>query len=360
MSELSIYFARAMDARDANDIKAEDEKYMKLVSSIGGFIINPYKEKIHNPLEDGGRVAHDDLELLKISDVVLADLSIPDYQYVGCIFEIVHAANNDIPVILVEGERDFHNRYFIQAYCDFISKTGEEAVEYIRRAYTKKGIEEQLAEMHAYYDEIAYNYQTNYSGTDIRSKAEYRQERETLRMIIREHAKGKTFQIGIGTGDWTKTICETADSVVGIDQSERMISEARKNLSSFSNMSFLCGDIFKDRFENGAFDCVVVYFFLSILPRSAQHRLFNIVRQLLKPGGLLIVADTRKKRDFSSIGLGRHQLQQRKCGDRVFTLYKENFYGDSLAKLLEKEGFKVIDSNYEAVWFSWAVSGIPG
>lgn len=362
MSELSVYFARAMDARDVKDIKADDEKYIELLSPIGGVIINPYKGKKENPMENGSRVAKDDLELLIESDVVLADLSIPNYQYVGCIFEMVHAANNNIPVILIEGEKDFHNRYFIQAYCDFITKIGEEAVEYIRRTYTRKGIEEQMEEMHNYYNEIADNYQTNYSGTNIRSKMEYQQERKALRMLIREHVKGKAFQIGIGTGDWTKTICETADSVVGIDQSKRMIAEARNNLSAYRNISFLHGDIFKFKNEinNGPFDCVVVYFLLSLLPSPMQRRLLNLIQRVLKPGGLLIIADTRKRRDFPSIGLGRRQLQRRKRGDRVFTLYKENFYGDSLVKLLEKEGFKVIDSKPESVWFSWAVSCIPG
>lgn len=359
MSKLSIYFVRAIDALDFNDIKANDEKYMKMVSTIGGFIINQYKEKIYTPLEDGIYVAQYDLELLKKSDIVLADLSLLNYQYVGSIFEIVHAANNDIPVILVEGERDLHNRYFIQAYCDFISKTGEEALEYIRRVYTKKGIKEQLEEMYAYYDEIADNYNIDYIGTDIHKKSKYQQERETIRMIIKEHIKGKTIQIGIGKGKWTNTICETSDSVVGIDQSERMIIDARKNLSSFNNISFLCGDIFKTKIENRTFDCVVVYFLLSILPPPLQYRLLNIARQLLKPGGFLIIADTRKNRDYSAVGFGRRQLQQRKIGNRVFTLYKENFYSDSLRKLVEKEGFKVIDSNSKVTWFSWVVSSLP-
>lgn len=362
MSKLKVYFARAMDARKVNEIIADDEKYAELLTSIGCTIINTYKEKKKNPMEDGGDIAQRDLALLMGSDIVLADISIPDYQYVGCIFEIVHAANIGIPVIIVEGERDFHNRYFIQAYCNFIARTAEEAVEYIRRTNTGEGVEEQMKEMHAYYNKIADGYQSNYSGSDRHREVQYRQEREELRMVIKKYVKGDTLQIGIGTGDWTRTVCESADRVIGVDQGEEMIARARINLSSFNNIDFLHGDIFKlkNGINTGPFDCVVVYFLLSLLPSSLQKRLLDIIRELLKPGGLFITADTRKMREFDSIGLGRHRLQHRESAGRTYTLYKENFYGESLVNLLKQEGFKIIDTNRGSTWFSWAVASLAG
>jgi ubiquinone/menaquinone biosynthesis C-methylase UbiE len=350
-----------MDARDPKDIILDDEKYTELLNPIGGTLINPYEKnsQSQNPIEDGLIVSQHDLKLLKSSDIVLADLSIPNYQYVGCLFEIVHAAYNEIPVILVEGKRDFHNRYFIQAYCDFITETCEEAIEYIRRAHTKKGIEKQMDEMHAYYDEIAENYHKNHNVTNRYDKGEIDQERETLRYIIKRYVKGKTFQIGIGTGDWTSTICKTANRVIGIDQSKRMIDEARNNLFSYSNISFLHGDIFKIGINTGPFDCVVIYFLLSLLPSCRQRRLLSFVQEIMKPDGLLIIADTRKICDFPSVGFGRRQIQKRRVGNRLFTLYKEHFYSDSLVRLLQKEGLKIVDSSCKSVWFSWAVSCIP-
>lgn len=358
MPELAVYLARAMDAISPKEIIRNDENYTKLLKSIGGIVINPYKQRNQNPIEDGLTVSQFDLEQLMKSDIVLADLSIPGYQYVGCLFEIVHAAIHDIPVILVEGERDFHNRYFIQAYCEYIAKTQVEAVEYIRRSFTKEGIEEQMNEMYHYYDKIANSYNENHGKTDAQNNTRYGQERENLRMIIEKHAKGKTLQIGIGTGDWTETICETADWVVGIDQSKNMIDQARKNLASYRNVDLIHGDIFNNEIKNGPFNCIVIYFLLSLLPSYMQQRLLNLVTKILKPGGLLIAADTRKMRDIPSIGLGRLRLQRRESGNQVFTLYKEHFFGDSLVKLLKKKGFKIIDSSEKSVWFSWAVSCI--
>jgi ubiquinone/menaquinone biosynthesis C-methylase UbiE len=356
MPELFVYFARAMDARYPKDIIKDDENYTKLLKAIGGTIINPYKQGNQNPIEDGLTVSQFDLELLIKSDIVLADLSIPGYQYVGCFFEIGRAEIHDIPVILVEGERDFHNRHYIQAYCEYIAKTPGDAVEYIRRVHTIEGINEQMNEMYDYYDKIADSYKDNHGKIDAQNNTGYGQERKNLRMIIKERVKGKALQIGIGTGDWTKTICEKADWVVGIDQSKNMIDQARENLSSYGNIDFIHGDIFKNEINNGPFDCIVIYFLLSLLPSYMQQRLLNLVTKILKPGGFLIVADTRKMRDIPSKGLGRYRLQQRTSGNQVFTLYKEHFFGDSLVKLLEKNGFKKIDPDKKSVWFSWAVS----
>jgi ubiquinone/menaquinone biosynthesis C-methylase UbiE len=360
MTEINIYFARAMDARETDDIILDDEKYTILFAPIGGVIRNLYRHKDKNPVEDGLNVAHSDLELLKSCDIVLADLSMPDYQYVGCIFEIVHAVNLNIPVILVEGPNKFHERFFFQAYCNYITQQSEDAVEYIRRAYTSEGIEKQMTEMHRYYDQIAAQYIEINRKASKENNIDYTEERESLHQLIKRHAYGNALQIGIGIGDWTRSVCESASHVIGIDQSKNMILQAQENLSSYKNMNFIHGDIFKYKIERKSFDCVILYFFLSLLPPQVQRKLLSIVQDVLKPGGKFITADTKKIRSFSSTGLGRHLLQQRKKGERVFTLYKEHFFGDSLAKLLEANGFKILESSENSHYFSWAVSASAG
>jgi ubiquinone/menaquinone biosynthesis C-methylase UbiE len=362
MSDLTVYFARAMDARSREDIVLDDEKYIKSLRAIGANIINPFQEKDQNRLQDGWSIAHDDLANLKASDIVLADLSVPHYQYVGCIFEIAHAAMYDIPIILVVGERDFGNRVFFQAYCDFIAKDAGEAIEYIRRAHTEEGVGQQMAEMQAYYDAIA----PRYMDTSVRTHKRHQEDMETftkeraeLRAVIKEYARGKVCQLGIGTGDWTRTICETASEVVGVEISPAMLVQARQNLSSYSNVSFLQYDALRDDITGGPFDCVVMYFLLSLLPRCMQDRLFDRILRTMKPGGLLIVADTKRIGDLPAIGLGRRQLQKRASGGNEYILYKEHFVGDTLAKLLEKKNYVITASSGQSIWFSWAVSYRP-
>jgi hypothetical protein len=122
MSQLLVYFCRAMDARSQKEILEKDDKYRRLLESINASMLNPFKCSDRKEANNELNIAQHDLSLLKGSEVVLADLSDPNYLYVGCIFEIVHATLYDIPVILVVGENDIGNRIFFQAFCDFIAK----------------------------------------------------------------------------------------------------------------------------------------------------------------------------------------------------------------------------------------------
>jgi ubiquinone/menaquinone biosynthesis C-methylase UbiE len=130
-------------------------------------------------------------------------------------------------------------------------------------------------------------------------------------------------------------------------------------LSAYSNVSLQRCDALKDDIGGGPFDCVVVYFLLSLLPCRMQDKLLRAVQRILKPGGLLVVADTKKPGDVPAQGLGRRQLQSRSSGGKAFTLYKEHFAGDSLADLLVKKGYETQASSRGTSVFSWAVGRSP-
>ncbi len=358
MSNLRVYFARAMDARSPAEILLDDQRYLEFLAPIGASLINPFSSQTACPLDDGYDTAEQDLEALRCSDLVLADLSLPDYQYVGCIFEIVHAAIQKIPVILVVGQRNF-DRFFFHAYCEFIARESNEAVQYIRRAHTQIGIKGQLEEMRAYYEKAAptYGYTTKAPNEGNPEEVDaFFAERRELRRVLLQNVSKRTLEVGFGTGDWTRTICERAEKVVGIDVSQGMYKEARKNLLMFQNLQLLHGDIFEQDLVPPGFDCVVLYFILSVLPPSEQEKLFQRVSDLLVPGGLIIAADTRKVWNQHSIGLGRRRLQRRLIDGQSFVLYKEHFPGAALSRLLQEKSYEVLESSKNTVWFSWAVA----
>jgi ubiquinone/menaquinone biosynthesis C-methylase UbiE/nucleoside 2-deoxyribosyltransferase len=361
MESLRIYVARAMDARSPQAILADDERYKTCLEKIGATFVNLY-----NPLpeardvrEVASEIVNNDLKKLLSSDIVLADLSLPTYQYVGCIFEICFAFTNKIPVVLIAGENDISKRVFFQEFCDFICNTLEQAANYISRAFQSQGISQQLEEMKSYYSLIAPQY-----AHRARSKhhllpeeeSRFTNERAELRSVLSRYVSGDACQVGIGTGDWTSTVCEKALRVTAIEQSKEMLAEAYRYLASYNNVSFLNQDVLTDGLGTGPYDCVVVYFLLSLLPKSMQYLLFSRIRQVLQPNGLLIVADTRKIDDAFAVGLGRRQLQERKAENAVFTLYKEHFSGDALQKLITQQKYRVLDFSHNTEWFSWVVA----
>lgn len=356
MSKTKIYYARAIDDRDDKNVWAEDKKIEQLITESGCKFVNPYTgNNIENYLE----IANNDIELLKQCDILLADLSIPAYQYVGVIFEIAFASIFNIPVIIIVGNNKWENRVFFQAYCEFIARTWEEALEYISRVHTKDGIKKQLLEMQRYYHEMALSppkKNVKASTDDNKSQQQHSIEREKLRQVIRKYVSGNVCQFGIGAGDWTYTICETAEKVVGIEISSELLKQAKINLSQFTNITYLHADILNNTLNPGAFDCIVIYFLLSILPPSVQHKLIGQIRRLLKPSGLLVIADTKKPENLPAMGLGRRILQKRNSGMSHCILYKEHFAGKSLEYLIEKHNLKIIDSDNDQTKFSWIVA----
>ena len=357
MTELSVYFARAMDARAADEVLQDDEKYCQLLTGINAKLINPFGGHLKDSISDAESVAVSDLVQLKKSDILLADLSVLNYQYVGCLFEIVHASLNNTPVILAVGKNDLHTRAFFQAYCEFIAREPREAVEYIGRVHTEQGLQSQMTEMMAYYDEVAPGYDRISAGVDDQARtSDFSRERNELRLLLYRYVQGSACELGVGTGDWTKTICERATNVLGIDVGKNMLAQARARLTNFSNITLLHRNVLRDLVEPGDHDCVILYFFLSLLPPRLQDELFLRLLDLLKPGGLLIVADTKKILDQPSIGLGKRQLQTRILNGRTFTLYKEHFVGDTLNRLLQRNGYEIIETSEDSTWFSWAVA----
>lgn len=362
VAELSVYFVRAMDARTPDEVFHDDEKYRQLLAEINAKLTNPFGGRLRDSIADAESIAVNDLIQLKASDVVLADLSVEGYQYVGGLFEIVHATLENLPVILVVGNSDLHTRAFFQAHCEFITQNPSDAVQYIGRAHTDQGLQAQMAEMMAYYEAAALDYDRMSAGADnqaITDSEGFSRERNELRRVLDRYVRGRACEVGVGTGDWTETICEKATDVVGIDAGKTMLDQARTRLRRFSNLQLVQCNVLSESLRSGNYDCVILYFFLSLLPRRLQDELFERLLSLVKPSGLLIVADTKKVLAQPSIGLGNRRLQTRMLNGQTFTLYKEHFVGDALSTLLQSKGYEIVESSQESIWFTWAVSRRP-
>jgi ubiquinone/menaquinone biosynthesis C-methylase UbiE len=103
----------------------------------------------------------------------------------------------------------------------------------------------------------------------------------------------KVLDVGCGTGLLSlKFIKKTNCSVVGIDNSEEMLSIFRKKIAKFSlNRRIICrfGDASSLKFENNAFDVIASTVTLHHLKNKypAIKKIYNI----LKPGGRFILGD---------------------------------------------------------------------
>ncbi len=360
MMSLSVYYGRAMDAVPDEELIEADQKCARMLSGLACKIVNPAASRPRNVAHEAYEIAARDLELLKKSDIFLVDLSRPDYRYVGCVFEMAHAHIYKVPIIAIVGNTDFSERIFIHAYADFIAGTMREAVEYIERVYTEHGQEKQMRVMHEYFDSIASRHRTivqdNLVGNRLRGKDE-------LHQLIQKYVSGSILEIGSGSGYWTEQLCNFSNDVVGIELSSPMLKQAIKLLGEREGLKLIHTNFFSDKHlfsktgnARKHYDCIIVFFFLSLLPRQLQQQAMHRLSKLTKSGGLLLVADSGQVEHETFAGIGRKKLQNRKNLNEEFIIYKEHFNTRALADTISIENFNVIDESQSNSQYPWFVA----
>jgi hypothetical protein len=126
-NEIKVYYARAMDDISIVEIKKDDLEVSNLVQERGFSLNNPFEE--YRDISQSYRtIIENNLRLLQSSNVLLANLSIPGYVYVGAIFEIVQAVNFGIPTIIFTGKTMLDKRIYLRYYTQYICETLEEAI----------------------------------------------------------------------------------------------------------------------------------------------------------------------------------------------------------------------------------------
>ena len=130
-----VYYCRAMDGLDADEIEKEYDFVEKRLSENGRILVNPYSKTDHKYLKlnktNSSLVVEDNLDGISKSDCVIVNLSIKNHLYIGCIAEMVYAREKGCYVIVITGdsgaEKHFHTIY----HADKIYKTLDELFESI-------------------------------------------------------------------------------------------------------------------------------------------------------------------------------------------------------------------------------------
>lgn len=115
---------------------------------------------------------------------------------------------------------------------------------------------------------------------------------DTIKALIAQSsikAESRVLEIGCGTGRLAALISQRGCEVFGIDVSQAMLSEARKNAPEAHIAHMTATQI--DELEPGTFDHIVSTLVFSELSETELDFVLRESKKLLKPGGTLIVAD---------------------------------------------------------------------
>jgi ubiquinone/menaquinone biosynthesis C-methylase UbiE len=176
----------------------------------------------------------------------------------------------------------------------------------------------------AYYDRRAPEYDDWWRGSGLfaeRDRPAWNDEVEALCSAIASLEPARTLDVACGTGFLTRYL---RDEVVGLDQSESMLEEARRQAPS---ATFVLGDALSLPFDDGAFERVFTGHFYGHLDPEQRERFVAEARRVAPE---LVVVDSALREDVEP---EEHQERVLNDGSR-WEVYKRYFEPDALAREL--------------------------
>ena len=178
--------------------------------------------------------------------------------------------------------------------------------------------------MKAYYDRRAPEYDEWYRGIGQyaeRDRPGWHDEVDALAGALAALPSAQTLDVACGTGFLTRHL---PGEVVGLDQSESMLDEARRQAP---NAEFVQGDALDLPFEDGSFGRVFTGHFYGHLEGADRERFLTEARRLAPE---LVIVDSALREDVEPV-----ERQERILNDGSrWEVYKRYFKPDALAEEL--------------------------
>ena len=178
--------------------------------------------------------------------------------------------------------------------------------------------------MKAYYDRRASEYDEWYRGIGQyaeRDRPGWHDEVDALAGALAALPSARTLDVACGTGFLTRHL---PGEVVGLDQSESMLDEARRQAPK---AEFVRGDALDLPFEDGSFGRVFTGHFYGHLEGADRERFLTEARRLAPE---LVIVDSALREDVEPV-----ERQERILNDGSrWEVYKRYFKPDALAEEL--------------------------
>lgn len=156
--------------------------------------------------------------------------------------------------------------------------------------------------------------------------------------------------VACGTGELERKILERfpRQNIEGIDLSEEMLRQARKKLSNFSHLNWVCADSRHLPFSDNRFDIVISCSAFHYM-REPQ-KVLNEAARVLKPGGKLIIIDWCY--DFL-FGKMYHRFRR-----LFFPSHYRVYRLAELQDMMREAGLTPTHSETFSVQFTWRMMGV--
>ena len=101
------------------------------------------------------------------------------------------------------------------------------------------------------------------------------------------YARERALDFGCGVGRITQALANHFDSVVGLDISEAMVTQARSLNQHGDRCRYVTGSL--RQFSDATFDLAFSVYVIQHVPRTMQSEVLRDLLRVVKPNGLLII-----------------------------------------------------------------------
>jgi hypothetical protein len=135
-----VYFARAVDLLDPSAVASAAAGVGRLLERHRMRLIDPLEHEAAAALPGlpadvrSAALVELDLALLRRSDAMLVDMTIPDRNYIGCVAELVYARTWRIPAVVYVGSTGYGERPWLRYHATHICHGLDEAIELLQRS----------------------------------------------------------------------------------------------------------------------------------------------------------------------------------------------------------------------------------
>jgi ubiquinone/menaquinone biosynthesis C-methylase UbiE len=176
----------------------------------------------------------------------------------------------------------------------------------------------------------------------IRLRALHDALKSDFRNIVRRlpEPRVKAIDVGCGDGFFTKLLAETQSEVIGIDNSDAYLREARNNNGNIGNIRFVNGDVSELPLDDRSVD--IVWSAHSMHSYPDIKKALQEFRRVLRPGGLLAVLESDNIHSVllswpPDLELAVRQAEHREIGDE--DSYIGTYFPRFAMQLFEEAGF---------------------
>ena len=202
--------------------------------------------------------------------------------------------------------------------------------------------------MFEYYDERAHEYDEIYTlgkgPASINNPQLYKEETQTLQCVVNEICRGDALDMPCGTAFWLPSYAEKCNTVVLVDQSEKMLEEAKMKAVQTgidNRCTYRKGDILDDRWESNAYDTVLIGFFVSHLTDHQEEVFFAKLHKALSSKGRFLILDSVWSETRAKTRAKSGQQKRRLNDGTEFDIYKKYFDMMDINGINTKYGFKI-------------------